>query len=95
MLTADDLSYIYASYTSALWRGDPASLSLEQWFNRHWSEHAPSLSLSDPAAVSPHGAGGRGIHWYESTTVILGLVPGKTGCYLVKRSEQAPLTVSR
>ena len=90
MLTADDLSDLYDSYTSALWRGDAASLSLEQWLHRHWSNQTPRLPAVTPAAVSPHGAGGRGIHWYESSSVILGLIPGKSGCYLVERSEQAP-----
>jgi hypothetical protein len=94
MLTADDLHRVYATYMSAIWRGDPASLTIETWLTRHWRDHAPIVPSTGPVAVNPHGAGGHGIYWHESASVILGVVPGRTGCYLVKRTEQAPPTIN-
>lgn len=91
MLTARDLERVYATYTSASWRGDPAGQLLETWMRLHWVEETSKRPDSDPAAVSPHGAGGRGIFWYEGSTTIFGFVPGTSGCYVFKRSEPVPV----
>jgi hypothetical protein len=90
MLTARDLEKVYATYTSASWRGDPHGQVLETWLRVHWVEGRSERPDTDPAAVSPHGAGGRGIFWYEGSAAIFGFVPGKAGCYLFKRSESIP-----
>ncbi len=93
MLTAEDLERVYARYTSSCWRGDPAGETLEHWFRVHWVEASPHQPDTDPAAVSPHGAGGRGILWYEGSSASLGFIPGRSGCYVVKRTESTPVVV--
>jgi hypothetical protein len=91
MLTARDLERVHATYTSASWRGDPAGQLLENWMRLHWVEETSKRPDSDPTAISPHGAGGRGIFWYEGSSTIYGFVPGTSGCYVFKRSESAPV----
>jgi hypothetical protein len=94
MLTADELERCYAAHTSALWRGDPAGRIFEAWLQLHWVTASPARPAAVPAAISPHAAGGRGILWYEASAAILGFVPGKQGCYVVKRTESVPVMVS-
>ena len=36
-----------------------------------------------PDAISSHGGGGRGIHWYQTGSEVLGYVPGVRGGYRV------------
>lgn len=90
MLTAEDLKRVYAAYTSARWRGEPAEAILEHWFGVHWVETSPCEPETDAAAVSPHGAGGRGIYWHECGSAVLGFAPGRSGCYVVKQTESLP-----
>jgi len=90
MLTPDDLERLYFTYSSLRWRGDPAGESLEQWLRLHWVDVSPCEPDADPEAISPHGAGGRGIRWYACASSIIGVVPGKSGCYLVKETESLP-----
>jgi hypothetical protein len=80
---AVDVARTYDRAIEALWRGDPASLrSLNQWLSAFRIESCPDAS-GKVIAFSPHAAGGRGIRWSESSTVIYGEIPGQTSCYQI------------
>jgi hypothetical protein len=73
----------YLRAISADWQGEPGWQAFERSLNRFWSLQLPPVPRTLPDAVSPHGAGGRGVHWYESETEIIGYVPGKSCGYRV------------
>lgn len=87
MISAHDIANAYAEAVSAYWRsGDDGDLrQLSSWINQFWSVHLyePSDTL---AAVTPHVAGERGIHWYEAGATIVGYVSGRQGCYRIPRA---------
>jgi hypothetical protein len=72
------------SFNAALWRGDPAASDFAEWLAGFWE---PSLDHPDgtPDARSPLATGGRGIEWFEREGWVYGVVPGRSGGYLVPR----------
>ena len=74
----------WSAYQVALWRGDPAASDFAEWLAGFWE---PSLERPDgnPEARSALAAGGRGIEWYEQDGWVIGIVPGRSGGYLLPR----------
>ena len=73
--TARTLADGYLRSISACWRGEPGWQAFERALERCWSPALPPVPPKSPDAVSPHGAGGRGIDWYEAGRDVLGYVP--------------------
>ena len=76
---------------SAHWRGQPGLQVLEWSLARFWSPELPPVPPTLLDAMSPHGAGGRGIRWYAAGKDVLGYVPGVRGGYRIPTSA-IPLT---
>jgi hypothetical protein len=90
VINADNIALAYTRVVCAYWRGDNEFLGeLEAWFARFWADCPPEPSTK-PTAVCPHGAAGRGIHWYDTTFAVLGHVPGKRKCYRIPRATVLP-----
>lgn len=83
MVSAVELARVYDAHVSALWRDYEAPASFGAWLLTHWHAGSVPLPATSPAAISPCGGGGRGIHWFDTPTAVLGCVPGADGCYLV------------
>ena len=49
----------------------------------YWRPALPPMPAGRPDAISPHGGGGRSIHWYHTDDEILGYIPGAAGGYQV------------
>lgn len=95
MITARDIALFYTQSVSAYWRGDNAFLSeLDGWLSRFWTD-CPVKPATNPAAVCPHGAAGRGIHWYDTRSGVLGYVPGEQGCYHIPLAAVLPNLTSQ
>ncbi len=43
----------------------------------------PPTPTTEPDACSPHGAGGRGISWFEKGGEVLGYIPGRRCGYRI------------
>jgi hypothetical protein len=83
MIHAVDIARIYNRAIEDMWRGDPSSLRcLNQWLRVFRIESCPD-EFGKVIALSPHAAGGRGVRWSESSTVIYGKIPGQTSCYRI------------
>lgn len=91
MITAYDLAEAYSRAISAYWRGDGeiALSRLSAWLGQFWTE-TPAELTGPPVLVSPHAGGGRGIHWHEVGSSILGCVPGQQGCYRIPQTSILP-----
>jgi nitroimidazol reductase NimA-like FMN-containing flavoprotein (pyridoxamine 5'-phosphate oxidase superfamily) len=50
----------------------------------------PPAPAGPPDAVSPHGAGGQSIRWYEVVGEVRGYVPGQAGGYRVPQDALTP-----
>jgi len=86
---AGALARAYDAHLAAWWRGEADPRPFAAWLAARWDpETAPPPG--QPAALSPLGAGGRGIRWYEAEEAVLGVVPGLAGGYRVPRSEDPP-----
>ena len=74
----------WSAYYAALWRGDPAVSVFAEWLAGFWE---PSLESPDgtPDARSALDAGGRGIEWFERDGWVFGVIPGRSGGYLLPR----------
>lgn len=72
---ARDLALACLRYESACWRGEPAR-EFSMRLSSYWKPNLPPAPTMEPDAYSPHGAGGRGIRWFEKSGEILGYVPG-------------------
>ena len=94
MTSAVQLARRYDQYLAAVWRGDDASLRpFVTWLAGFWND-APDPPAATPAALSPLGAGGRGIVWYETPTRILGYAAGVPDrCYQIPRAQALPPAV--
>ncbi len=73
----------YMRYASACWRGDEAANVFGTRLSAYRRGDLPTRPAAKPYAVSPHGGGGRGIHWYELGEEVVGFVPGCRGGYQV------------
>ena len=77
------LALSYLRWVSACWRGDRLAPVFVTQLGACWHPALPPKPAGRPDAISPHGAGGRGIHWYHTDKEVLGYVPGATGGYQV------------
>ncbi|HEU5433000.1 MAG TPA: hypothetical protein VFU81_15130, partial [Thermomicrobiales bacterium] len=76
----------YLGYVSALWRGDPDGPRFGVWLSQFWRTALPPAPRRPPDAVSLHGAGGRGLWWFEAPDAAIGYVPGTRCGYYVPRA---------
>jgi hypothetical protein len=82
-LAAQDLALGYLRSISACWRGDPGASVFTTRLGAYACSDLPPAPHTPPDAMSPHGGGGRGIHWYHTGNDVLGYVPGGRSGYLV------------
>jgi hypothetical protein len=61
---------------SAYWLGNDTGLSLETWLAHHRTSALPPRPRRSDDAFSPHGGGGRGIHWFEANQTVFGYIDG-------------------
>ena len=91
MVTAHDLALAYTRVVCAYWRGDSTALrQFETWLTQFWAD-CSQKPATNPTAICPHGAAGRGIHWFDTRSTVLGFVPGRRGCYRIPRTAVAPI----
>jgi hypothetical protein len=92
MTTATQIASQYDRCFASLWRGDGTTVgALETWLRRYWTEGCPLEPAERPDAVSVFGGSGKGIRWFETSTLILGFVPGcRDHCYRVPKSATLP-----
>ena len=77
------LALSYLKWASACWRGDTLAPLFATQLAAYWRPALPPMPADRADAVSPHGGGGRGIHWYHTDEEVLGYVPGAAGGYQV------------
>jgi hypothetical protein len=77
------LALSYLRWASACWRGDRLAPVFATQMGAYWRPELPPMPMGQPDAVSPHGGGGRSIHWYHTGEDVLGYVPGTAGGYQV------------
>lgn len=80
---AHQLAAGFLRYASSCWRGDQCGAVFPLRLSAYWRPAMPPAPTEAPAAVSPHGAAGRGIQWHETGQDVLGYVPGLAGGYRV------------
>jgi hypothetical protein len=80
---ARELAAGFLRYASSCWRGDRCAAAFPLRLSAYWRPAMPPAPAAAPTAVSPHGAAGRGIRWYETGQEVLGYVPGLPGGYQV------------
>ncbi len=73
----------YLRWASACWRGDTLAPVFATRLGAYWRPALPPMPAGEADAVSPHGAGGRGIHWYQTGGEVCGYIPGAGGGYQV------------
>ena len=71
-LTSATLAQAYLDYESALWRGDGQAAKFAAWLSAYHCPEMPPRPTAQPDAISPHGAAGRGIAWYDTPIEIRG-----------------------
>src|SRR5215216_1429765 len=69
------LARAYDVHVAACWRGEADGAAFGNWLGQC---RCPEVVIppGPPAAVSPHGAGGRGLAWYDVPGAILGSAVG-------------------
>jgi hypothetical protein len=77
------LALSYLRWASACWRGDTLAPVFATQLGAYWCPALPTMPTDQADAVSPHGAGGRSIHWYHTDEEVLGYIPGAPGGYRV------------
>jgi hypothetical protein len=77
------LALSYLRWASACWRGDTLAAVFATQLGAYWRSALPPIPAGRADAISPHGGGGRGIHWYHTDEEVLGYVPGAAGGYQV------------
>ena len=96
------LALSYLRWASACWRGDTLAPVFATQLGAYWRPALPAMPAGQADAISPHGAGGRGIHWYNTDEEVLGYVPGAAGGYqvptpaipqLVRSTQMRPGTI--
>ena len=76
-LAAQDLALGYLRSISACWRGDAGASVFTTRLGAYACSDLPPAPHTPPDAMSPHGGGGRGIHWYHIGNDVLGDRLGK------------------
>lgn len=89
---ARELAAGFLRYASSCWRGDRCAAVFPLRLSAYWRAALPPAPAAAPAAVSPHGAAGRGIRWYETGHDVVGYVPGLPGGYQVPTGAVPGLT---
>jgi hypothetical protein len=77
------LALSYLRWASACWRGDRLAPAFPTRLGAYWRPELPPMPAGRADAISPHGGGGRGIHWYHTEEEVLGYIPGALGGYRV------------
>jgi hypothetical protein len=77
------LALSYLRWASACWRGETLAPVFPTQLGAYWRPALPPIPAVRADAISPHGGGGRGIHWYHTEKEVLGYVPGAAGGYQV------------
>ncbi|MCC2628928.1 MAG: hypothetical protein K0S14_2578 [Thermomicrobiales bacterium] len=77
------LALSYLRWASACWKGDTLAPVFPTLLEAYWRPELPPMSAGRADAISPHGAGGRSIHWYHTGDEVLGYIPGAAGGYRV------------
>jgi hypothetical protein len=77
------LALSYLRWASACWRGETLAAVFPTQLETYWRPALPPVPAGRADAISPHGGGGRGIHWYHTDEEVLGYVPGAAGGYRV------------
>ena len=88
---ARELATGYLRYVSACWRGDTCAEAFPLRLSAYWRPELPPTPTAAPDAVSPHGAAGRGIQWYQTGQEVLGYVAELPGGYQVPVQAVAQL----
>lgn len=81
----------YLRYASSCWRGDQCAAAFPLRLSAYWQPEMPPEPVAAPAAVSPHGAAGRGIRWYETGQEVRGYVAGRPCGFQVSARAVAKL----
>ena len=76
----------YLRWASACWRDDGPDPAFATRLGAYWRPVLPPMPAGEADAVSPHGGGGRGIHWYQTDAEVFGYIPGAGGGYQVPRA---------
>jgi hypothetical protein len=86
---ARDLARACDRHFAACWRGEADWAAFAAWLDAY---RRPGVAAppGPPAAVSPHGGGGRGIAWYDAPGAILGTMAGVGWGYRVPRGAAPP-----
>src|SRR5262245_59808584 len=79
---ARDLALACLRYESACWRGDSAR-EFATRLGSYWKSELPPCPSTEPDAFSPHGAGGRGISWFERGGEVFGYITGRVCGYRI------------
>jgi hypothetical protein len=69
----------FLRYASACWRGEEAARHFATRLGAYWRPQMPPMPTTPADDFSPHGAGGRGIAWYQTGDEVRGYIPGR-GC---------------
>jgi hypothetical protein len=77
------LALSHLRWASACWRGDMLASVFATQLGAYWRPVLPPMPAGPADAISPHGGGGRGIHWYHTHEEVLGYVLGGAGGYRV------------
>jgi hypothetical protein len=77
------LALSHLRWASACWRGESLAPVFATQLGARWRPALPPMPAGRADAISPHGGGGRSIHWYHTDDEVLGYIPGATGGYRV------------
>lgn len=80
---ARELALAYLRYASACWRGEERAARFATRLSAYRRATLSPMPRRTSDAFSPHGAGGRGIAWYQTADAVLGFVPGRRYGYRV------------
>ena len=87
---AREVADSYLQSISAYWRGEPGLAEVEYWLTSFGENQVRFDGGKTADAVSPHGAGGRGIRWYETPSAVFGLIPGSPRGYRIPIDAISP-----
>jgi hypothetical protein len=77
------LALSYLRWASACWKGETLAPVFATRLETYWCPELPPMPVDRVDAISPHGGGGRSIHWYHPDDEVLGYIPGAAGGYRV------------